>query len=127
MSSASKDALGADLEEACNEEFGFSFQDLGAFLRALVDEAFDREQDVVTVEASTLIEIVQQRTSLDRSKIVAAIERLALGPSSVFDRPKPTVYPWRFNRDLSYPRRPLLMRAAESPVYVFGMRRIMQL
>ncbi|GIH11732.1 hypothetical protein Rhe02_97990 [Rhizocola hellebori] len=116
--------LSGDLEDAAEDEFGFSFQDLSALLGALVDEAFERDQDVVTVEASALVEILQRRTSLERPSIDSAIKRLTLGPSSAFDRPTPAVYPWRFNRDLSYMRRPLLLLATEPETYVFGMRRI---
>jgi hypothetical protein len=109
--SASASLLGEDLDTASRAEYGFTFDMLRDFAGAACDLALDAPGGVLTIQREVLIAALVKPEWPDDlpSKLVS---QLSLAPRPEF-LTGPDVYPWRYNRDLSYVRRPLLLRPSD--------------
>lgn len=102
-----------DLEQAAQAEFGFTFAELAEVIAALDAAATGEEPSSLSVDA--FVELLRSETELSEATVGAILDALTLGPRDRFI-PKsspPDVYPWRFNRALSYLRRPLVLTKDE--------------
>jgi hypothetical protein len=104
-----------DLNAATEEEFGLSLTDLLAFLIEVFNEGRELHGQVKKRDQEELLTRLKARLSWSEDKLGRALELFSLGPRPDFLVPPPPfsnsdVYPWRFNRALSYIRRPLLKR-----------------
>ena len=102
-----------DIEEAFSEEFGFSFHDFTSCVHTLFDygDSIDREVKRVTrVQAERFI---IDTTNLSDDTVKRIIDKISLQQREDYlVPPKPysklDVYPWRFNRELSFIKRPVI-------------------
>lgn len=106
-----------DIDDAANAEWGLSLSELFEFNSELIDMALP--DPLMLVARRSLVASLVERLGWNRGKVDLAINLNALGPRSEFLHPPPPfsrtdVYPWRFNRALSYVRRPLLLRLDNS-------------
>ena len=106
----------ATLDSASQDEFGVSLSDIAKVLGEVLALALERGGPIVTVPEGWLRLHIQERTSLDESKLDSAFSQLILFPRTAFLQPPPgfertDIWPWRFNRALSYVRRPLVRSA----------------
>ncbi len=104
------------IEAATEAEFGVSLDGLSAFLTEAINlgDTIPGEPKVESEER--FIGDLTTRLSWSREKAERALELFVLRQRDGFLNPpqgfsKADVYPWRFNRDLSYLRRPLVLRA----------------
>ena len=106
----------ADINRATKAEFGYSISDLVRFLTALGDISMDlRPITPTVVERSTLLTTLASALDWNLKKIEACLNMFLLVPRQEYMAPPPQcrfedLSPWRFNRALSYLRRPLLAR-----------------
>lgn len=117
-------------DRAAVAEWGLSLSEIMDFF----DEAilFGREVDdaAATLPLAKFESEVAHRLSWPHERVVQALDLLALHPRHDFMKPpqghtKGDVYPWRFNRSLSYARRPFLMRPlGETTEIVWGIRHV---
>lgn len=116
----------ADL--AAKAEFGFTMTELGELIAELVNAAQARSEDVAVELQPVLMAELAAALQWDTRRVEQAMELFTLIPRSSFLKPpKPytgnDVYPWQFNRGLSYLRKPLLRRETTGePEIVWGMR-----
>ncbi|MDT0116624.1 hypothetical protein Q9R20_06430 [Microbacterium sp. PRF11] len=108
-------------DELAQDAFGFTYTDVFDAVAALTELLEDR-QTVSTTRAEAARELAEQ-TGWDQTKVSAVLDALTLAPFSgtfaQFWEDLPSVAPWRFNRDRSYLKRPLI---ANGPGLVFGRR-----
>ena len=96
-----------ELEDVTRIEFGISLRQLGAILGAIANSPFTSYAGIGGCDAHELLSYVASDVSLDEATTASALDQFTLGARADFLRPeKPysaaDVYPWRFNRALSY-------------------------
>lgn len=113
------------INAAYQAEFGLSATELATIVGELAQHARGSDGDVAVMERAALIDALVTGTEVTVNKVAAAIDLLSLGPDSRFgpDRVPKDSYPWRFSRDRSMIRRPLLVRpSAAGDQVVWGAR-----
>jgi hypothetical protein len=101
---------------ATRAEFGHSLMELNSFLIALGDIAIDLKPTTPAImERGALIATLAKELQWDAAKIEHCLDLFSLAPREKYLMPPPPcrkedLYPWRFNREISYLRRPLLIR-----------------
>ncbi|MBK8169659.1 MAG: hypothetical protein IPK60_04870 [Sandaracinaceae bacterium] len=108
------------LERASRTEFGHSFQEMATFVDAATRVASEANATVVTMDERAFVALIAERCSFTESATKAILTRLSLEPRPNFlkvpseEFADADVYPWRFNRALSYVSRPFVF--VPSPV-----------
>lgn len=100
----------AEVEEAFKAELGLSLTDRGALFGELMNVAVDTQ--VAEVGRADLVRHLTDTLGWSEDVVSQALEGASLSPRDDFMRPagfRPEdVYPWRYNRALSFLRRPLI-------------------
>lgn len=114
------------LDEATTDEWSHSLSELVEFLMELINFARSRGEDVVAVERVFLEDEIAPALGWEREKVAEVIEFFSLEERADFLVPpagisKGDLWPWRFNRKLSYIRCPLILRGSE---VVWGIRHV---
>jgi len=108
-----KDPLIAEFDEATLAEFGLTFTEFGYLIGEIYNLGGEQDGPVKRLDIASLVDSLSSTLQWSKEKISLAVNHLMLSPRSDFLKPpRPfsitDVYPWRFNRALSYIRRPLL-------------------
>ncbi len=125
-----KSAFVAQFDAAATIEFGYSITELLEFFGAAMDIGRDIHSSVACLPLRELIVRLANQVGWTTERVGQALELLSLKPRSDFLKPDPPykpadVYPWKFNRPLSYLRRPFLHRKPNSEVEVlWGIRHL---
>lgn len=109
-------------EVAMKAEFGFTLHDLREVCGGLLDLAGDDQ--VTRVDRSRAISLLSTQRGLSSEVTTAVLEGISLTKRDAFLEIGPDAYPWRFNRDKSYVRRPVVQQGSE---LVFGFRGVHRL
>jgi hypothetical protein len=113
---AESDFDSSELGRATRAEFGHSLMELTNFLIGLGDIAIDLNPTTPAIlERQVLIATLVKELRWDAAKVEHCLDLFSLAPRENYLLPPPRcrkedLYPWRFNREISYLRRPLLMR-----------------
>ncbi len=104
-----------ELEAACVAEFGFSLTELAELFSYSAQAGASREPGAAVENFGVLADEIAGQTGWLAERASQGLKLLTLEPRARFDRPPQPfsagdIYPWRFNRALSYLRRPLLVR-----------------
>lgn len=115
-----------DLDEAFIDEYGYSFSQLYNFVYALIDEGNKINTEVKIVKFDEVINAIEQTTDLSSEIIKMIIRDLSLGKRNNYLTPPDgfspnDIWPWRFNRRLSFTRRPLIIYEDE---LIWGNRQL---
>lgn len=119
-----------ELDDAARAEFGFTMSDLGAFFAELVNAAERRDAVVAIEKPGILTAELAVELDWDEEPVQRALAMLSLGPRHNFLQPpapfrSADVYPWLFNRELSYLRKPVLIRSTpQGAQMLWGMRHV---
>ena len=117
-----------EINAAFEKEYGYSFYQLKLFTEGLRE--YSKRQSGDTVYVARIMDIIEFMSAYDASfneKIVGLIiDSIALRQREDFLVPpepfrKEDVYPWRFNRELSFTRRPIIIRGDEM---IWGNRQL---
>lgn len=109
-------------ELAMRAEFGFTLAELREVCGGLLDLATaDR---VTRIERSLAIAEVSTSRGIPEEVVSAVVNGITLTERESFLGIKQDAWPWRFNRDMSYVRRPVVLQGQE---LVFGFRSIYRL
>jgi hypothetical protein len=118
------------LEAACVQEFGHSLRDLPTLMGRAIDIAVNLNPICACLPTNDLRARLVEATGWPHEKVRRILESLTLGPRDAFLKPpqpyrKEDVWPWRFNRPMSYLRRPFLSRQRGGvEETVWGMRHL---
>lgn len=101
------------IDEAFADEYGFTFDQFTQCIFAISDYGDKIEDDVKRVPQQIIFKEVSKQTLISIDIIEKIINQISLCQRSDFlVPPKPyktyDVFPWRFNRDLSFTRRPII-------------------
>jgi len=125
-----KSGFVAQFDAAATNDFGYSITELLEFFRATMDIGRDIHPSVACLPLRELIVHLANKLGWTPERIGQALELLSLKPRSVFLKPDPPyqpadVFPWKFNRPLSYLRRPFLHRKRNGEVEIlWGIRHL---
>lgn len=106
--------------DAMRSEYGFTLPDLREVCGGLLDMG-TADQVTRVARADALSQIAGER-NLDPDLVNTVLNAITLAPRGKFMSIGPDALPWRFNRDMSYVRRPLVLQGDE---LVFGFRSIL--
>ena len=127
---SSPNKLALDLDEASSSEFGFTMTEISQFLEVVQIVGNDVGPGVSILPVADFLIKVATRLAWPKNRVNEAIKLFSLTARSDFLKPpsgfsKTDVYPWRFNRRLSYIRRPLLLReSAQMDEILWGNRHV---
>ncbi|WP_170880350.1 hypothetical protein [Paenibacillus odorifer] len=115
-----------DLNISFLDEYGFSFEDFGNCIFGILSYGNEISDDVKKANKSELTSWLVESADLNIEKIEKILLYISLNRRDNFLKPeKPfraeDVYPWRFNRELSFTRRPVIVREDE---VIWGNRQL---
>ena len=114
------------LDAAATAEFGLSMTDIALLVGELLNQGLQLGREPAVLPHGDVIDLVAEALEWPTAKVETGIRNLALRPMTSFppDGNSSDVYPWRFNRELSYVRRPLLISGTGDEVLVWGVRHL---
>lgn len=120
------------LDAAFKAEFGITLTTLSKIIGTLINEGFVNAQSCMIIEEAALralLSKIDKITADDINKalhILTLLERKSIGvPPDGYT--SLDIFPWRYNRSISYIRRPLVKLTRKEAVhYYFGYRHLMQ-
>lgn len=101
-----------ELESALNAEFGCTASELFRLFFAAIDLGLELEKEPAAVPLEDVIDKLRRSLDVTPERVKSVIEAFSLRPRKSFI-PKERaaeVFPWRFSRELSYVRRPFVVR-----------------
>lgn len=120
-----------DIEEELNnaffDEYSFSFDDFYNSIFGLLSYGDEIKSEVKRANKSELVNwLVKNNKSLNLDKVQRVLQYISLSKRDNFLNPEhpfrsEDVYPWRFNRELSFTRRPVIIRENE---LIWGNRQL---
>lgn len=120
--------FGKEINSAFEREYGYSLYQLTLFIEGLKEYSKKQTGDTVYVAKKTdIMEFLSKYdTSLNKEIVSLIIDSVSLKQRENFLIPpepyrKEDVYPWRFNRELSFTRRPIIIRGKE---LIWGNRQL---
>ncbi len=101
------------LDDAFGEEYGFMLHEMLQCIDTIIYIGDNIDGDVKKASYDKLIEQIYSETGIVRDKIRKIISIISLTKREDFLNPpnpyvKEDVYPWRFNREMSFTRRPMV-------------------
>ncbi len=101
------------LDSAFKDEFGYSFTDFTKCIKALIIEGETLDSEIKRFNFDVANDAVSKSTQLSAETTKRIIDDLSLKPRSNYLCPplgfeKSDIWPWRFNRRLSFNRRPII-------------------
>lgn len=127
-----QEMLRQKVDEASQAEFGFTLTELATLFGDIYKIGEEQTSSVKMARVGDMVHRLMASTGWTQERVVAGLELLSLGPRPDFFSPDPPfnkvdVYPWRFNRSLSYARRPLLrVENGEDSRVMWGNRHLMR-
>ncbi len=107
-------ALIKRLESATHDEFGVKMSIVTRVLAEAISVAQERSLSIVIIKRSNFAVRIRERLLVKDDSIERALDLLTLAPRPKFTKPPQgfhagDIWPWRFNRALSYIRRPFVL------------------
>ncbi len=124
---ADSDAPDDDLslaDKLATTEWGFSFTEIALFTSELVNLSVEAEQeDVGFVQLEAAHQRISSKFAWPADKVNALVDQLSMTREDDFWALGVEAFPWRYNRDRSYLRRPLIVCSyAGTDYFLFGHR-----
>ncbi|MFW2503469.1 hypothetical protein ACN078_20300 [Clostridium diolis] len=116
-----------ELNEAFLDEYQFSFDDFRNSIWGMISYGDESNNEVKKSDMSKLIHwVVENNRNLNVNVVEKVIQNISLVKRENFLKPsrpyrKEDVYPWRFNRELSFTKRPVILRDNE---VIWGNRQL---
>lgn len=125
-----KPTLVEDADTASVAEFRESLTDLQIFIQEAINLGMELPGEAKVLALAEFEQRLCDQTGWSHDKVHRCLDIFANRPRQSFLAPplparKEDVFPWRFNRELSYLRKPLLVReAASGPELLWGVRHL---
>lgn len=123
----------SDLDEAVRIELGYSLREFNDFFATASSIGSARAPGVCALDRQELVRELSRELGWTEGSVGFLLDQLSLSPRPRFLAPPAPhraedVYPWRFNRSLSYLRRPFLVRPREGgePEVIWGPRQALE-
>ena len=125
VSSAPATPVQTRVDEAMHAEFGFTLTQVIDGLHELAAQSAERGTGPCLEQADQVRARLKDGLGWDEAAAEAFLDKLTLRPRSEFLSPRADAYPWRYNRNLSYFRRPMIevTGPAGEPLLMWGARR----
>ena len=119
------------LDVAFNAEFGITLTLLSKIIGTLVNEGFTNAESCMKIEDAALKTLLLKIEGITAENADTALELLTLLERKNIGVPPDgytpiDIFPWRYNRSISYIRRPLVKVTDKETAYYFGYRHLMQ-
>jgi hypothetical protein len=117
-----------ELQTAFRAEFGVTVTELAEFTGVVIELGLANSVEPKRLPRHEFIQTVSGKLGWTADKIAAILERFSLveRPSFLTNEPS-EVFPWRYGRELSYLRRPYLIRGTDTDLeVVWGTRHVNQ-
>jgi len=121
---------GDELQAAWKAEFGCTLSEFANLVGGILSLAQPEQTAAVTLTRSAVVQGLIDQLGWPKPKVAQLLESLSLKPRLDYLDVPPgfdphDVYPWRFNRALSYLRRPLIHRDTDNgPRLLWGARHL---
>ncbi len=127
----SSDSLVAALDKVFPDEFGLTFSQLRQLLKCVYELGDMQAGPVKRLRQDEMELALCQSLGWERVWVQALIKKMSLVPRTSFWNPKDAhktdVYPWKFNRSLSFLRRPIVqITIDDEPWLTWGNRYLVQ-
>ena len=104
----------AELDSAFEDEFSYTYTDLNICMLKLIDIGDTIKGDVKRMARDSVVELIEKDTAISKEKICKIIGDMSLSPRADYLTPpagfsKYDILPWKFNRKLSFIRRPITL------------------
>lgn len=117
------------IEKSFFEEFGFNISDFTYVIKKCVDIAKNSGSSIYTNNLEDLIGLILENTFLSKEDVLEIIKCFSLNEREDYLTPPQTmnqvshndIVPWKFNRELSFIRRPFIISKGK---ILFGIRSI---
>ncbi|MDD5313333.1 MAG: hypothetical protein PHO26_09895 [Dehalococcoidia bacterium] len=114
--------------EAFEHEFGIAEEKYLDIIAAIVDIGEDQDTAAKSLPKQEFLQKITSATRIPAEQVARLVEQIKLAPREDFleleqAHRKEDIYPWRFNRELSYIRRPLVATVREGNEYIHWGRR----
>ena len=101
------------MDEAFADEYGFTFKQFTKCILAIAEYGNKIRSEVKRIDRDILVKVLLQEKDLTEESVNGVIDLISLTERKDFLKPpepfvKNDVYPWRFNRELSFTRRPII-------------------
>lgn len=122
-------SLSEDIEDAFLAEFGLTLTQIIEFDSILINFSFEQETSATSLNLLELKDKIIDELKWSDELFDRAIDLFSLRSREKWEVPPPgfyknDVWPWRYNRRLSYLRRPLIIGPGENPLVFWGPRHI---
>lgn len=120
------------LDRAFGAEYGLSLTTMSKIIGALANEGFTNANSCMELEETRLKEILTSIDGIGANDIKSALDLLTLLERDSIGKPPEgftanDIFPWRYNRPISYIRRPLVrISNANKVYYLYGYRHLIQ-
>jgi len=110
-------------ENVFKKEFGLTLTEIVSFFNALTEIGLQSPESVAILSLSEFKEVIKNMLSWGDDQIDCAIRIFSLSPREKWEIPpdgfsKNDIWPWRYNRSLSFLRRPLVIsRKPDEKIY----------
>jgi len=108
--------------KAARAEFGFTFHELREVCGGLLD--LGAADQVNRVDRTIAIAEISSSRGITTATVGRVLDKITLVPRASFMSIGNDAVPWRFNRDMSYVRRPVVLHGSD---LVFGFRTVLRL
>lgn len=117
------------IDIAFENDMGISFSKINVILIFLTDFCFDNKNSIYYCSELDFFQILSDKLNLTQKEIKAFIEFMTLVTRGKMEIPQnpneyPEIYPWRYNREYSYIRRPILkLKTKDNSFLIFWSAR----
>ncbi|WP_146593614.1 hypothetical protein [Novipirellula galeiformis] len=123
-----EDKIDKLIDDASLAEFGMLLEEVGTLIGGIGRSKFTNANGIGSASEVELIDYLDGASCISRDLIAQVVEQFAASPRKAFLKPpKPyttsELWPWKFNRALSYLRKPLIKRG---DTLTWGRRSLIQ-
>lgn len=112
-----------NIDIAFENDIEITFSKINVILIMLTDYCFENKNSIFCCTEFNFFQILREKSNLTEQEINAFIKFMAIETRGKMDTPKnsseyPEIFPWRYNREYSYIRRPILKLKTQEDTFL---------